>query len=153
MGEKLFFPLFFDLSEKTVLVAGGGPIAERRVKALLPFAGHIIVTAPECTDALARLAAEGKIERRARRFEPPDLDGAALVLAATGDTGADGEIRRLCSERGILANIASDKDQCDFYFPGVARKGPLVAGVTAGGTDHKKARELTEKIRELLKNE
>ena len=56
MGEKLFFPLFFDLSEKTVLVAGGGPIAERRVKALLPFAGHIIVTAPECTDALARLA-------------------------------------------------------------------------------------------------
>ena len=77
----------------------------------------------------------------------------SLVLAATGDTGADGEIRRLCSERGILANIASDKDQCDFYFPGVARKGPLVAGVTAGGTDHKKARELTEKIRELLKNE
>ena len=153
MGEKLFFPLFFDLSEKTVLVAGGGPVAERRVKALLPFAGHIIVTAPECTDALARLAAEGKIERRARRFEPADLDGAALVLAATGDAGADGEIRRLCSERGILANIASDKDQCDFYFPGVARKGPLVAGVTAGGTDHKKARELTEKIRELLKNE
>ena len=46
MGEKLFFPLFFDLSEKTVLVAGGGPVAERRVKALLPFAGHIIVTAP-----------------------------------------------------------------------------------------------------------
>ena len=153
MGGKLFFPLFFDLSEKTVLVAGGGPIAERRVKALLPFAGHIIVTAPECTDALARLAAEGKIERRARRFEPADLDGAALVLAATGDTGADGEIRRLCSERGILATIASDNDQCDFYFPGVARKGPLVAGVTAGGTDHKKARELTEKIRELLKNE
>ena len=75
------------------------------------------------------------------------------MLAATGDTGADGEIRRLCSERGILENIASDKDQCDFYFPGVARKGPLGAGVTAGGTDHKKARELTEKIRELLKNE
>ena len=153
MGEKLFFPLFFDLSEKTVLVAGGGPIAERRVKALLPFAGHIIVTAPECTDALAQLAGEGKIERRVRRLEPADLDGAALALAATGDAGADGEIRRLCSGRGILANIASDKDQCDFYFPGVARKGPLVAGVTAGGMDHKKARELTEKIRELLKNE
>ena len=100
MGEKLFFPLFFDLSEKTVLVAGGGPVAERRVKALLPFAGHIIVTAPECTDTLAKLAGEGIIERRVRRFEPVDLDGAALVLAATGDAGADGEIRRLCSERG-----------------------------------------------------
>ena len=153
MEDRLWFPLFVDLSDRTVLVVGGGPIAARRVKTLLPFAGRVVVAAPECVDELAALAAEGKIEHRPRRFEASDLDGAAIVLCATGDAAADGEVRTLCTERGIPANIASDKDQCDFYFPGVARKGPLVAGVTAGGTDHKKARELTEKIRELLNNE
>ena len=153
MEQKLYFPLFIDLSDKTVLVVGGGPIAARRVNTLLPFAGRIVVTAPECVGELTEKAEEGKTELRLRRFEPSDLDGAALVLSATGDADTDEEVRRLCSERGIPVNIASDRNKCDFYFPGVARKGPLVAGVTAGGTDHKKARELTEKIRELLENE
>ncbi len=150
MGERLFFPLFFDLSEKTVLVAGGGKIAARRVKTLLPFAGRIVVTAPECTPELDELAAQGRIERRIRRFESADLDGAALVLCATGDEAADAQIRDLCAGRGIPVNVASDRDKCDFYFPGVARRGSVVVGVTAGGTDHKKAREVTEKIRELM---
>ena len=153
MEQKLYFPLFIDLSDKTVLVVGGGPIAARRVNTLLPFVGKIVVTAPECVGELAEKAEEGKTELRLRRFEPSDLDGAALVLSATGDADTDEEVRRLCSERGIPVNVASDRNKCDFYFPGVARKGPLVAGVTAGGTNHKKARELTEKIRELLENE
>ena len=153
MGDRLWFPLFVDLSDRTVLVVGGGPIAARRVKTLLPFAGQIVVTAPECTDELAALAAEGKIEHRPRRFEPSDLDAAAIVLCATGDAAADAGVRALCTERGIPANIASDKDKCDFYFPGIARKGSVVVGVTAGGTDHKKARETAEKIRELLEKD
>ena len=132
-----------------MLVVGGGPIAARRVKTLLPFAGRIVVTAPECADELTSLAAEGKIEHRPRRFEPSDLDGAAIVLCATGDAAADGEVRALCTQRGIPANIASDKDRCDFYFPGIARKGSVVVGVTAGGTDHSKARETADRIRAL----
>ena len=152
MEEKLWFPLFFDLSDRTVLVVGGGPIAARRVKTLLPFTGRVVVTAPECTDELTALADAGKIERRARRFEPADLDGASLVLCATGDAVADGGIRALCAGRGIPVNVASDRDLCDFYFPGIARKGSVVVGVTAGGTDHALARETTEKIRELLED-
>ena len=151
MGEKLYFPLFFDLSDKNVLVAGGGRIAARRIKTLLPFVGRIIVAAPECSEELIALAAEGRIEHRARLFVPSDLDGAALALCATGDADTDAEIRRLCAERGIPVNVASDRDKCDFYFPGIARQGSVVVGVTAGGTDHKKARAVTQAIRELFK--
>ncbi len=150
MEDRLFFPLFFDLSGKTVLAVGGGKIAARRVKTLLPFAGRIVVTAPECTPELAALAREGKLEWRSRAFVPADLDGAAIVLCATGDADVDGEVRRLCAERGIPVNVASDRDKCDFYFPGVARRDSLVVGVTAGGKDHSLARRITEKIRELL---
>ena len=151
--EKLScFPLFFDLSDRRVLFVGGGKIAERRIKALLPFAGSITVTAPECTPALRQLAAAGEITWHARTFEEADLDGAAIVLAATGDEVADTGIWRLCRERGIWVNVASDKDKCDFYFPGIARRGSVVVGVTAGGADHKKARETTEAIRKLLDN-
>ena len=73
-----------------------------------------------------------------------------LAVCATGDETVDDTVWRLCRERGVLVNIASDKDKCDFYFPGVARRGSVVAGVTAGGTNHSLAREVTEKIRKML---
>ena len=47
-------------------------------------------------------------------------------------------------------NVASDKEKCDFYFPGIVKVGDLVVGVTAQGRDHRKAAEAVEKIRELL---
>ena len=34
-----YFPLFVSLEEKEVLVVGGGTIASRRIRALLPFGG------------------------------------------------------------------------------------------------------------------
>ena len=147
MEERLFFPLFFDLSEKNALVVGGGRIAARRAKALLPFVGTLTVVAKEPSDELRALSAAGELALRERPFAPEDLDGMFLAVCATGDEAVDEQVWRMCRERGVLVNIASDKDKCDFYFPGVARRGSVVAGVTAGGTDHSLARAVTEKIR------
>ena len=153
MDDKLFFPLFFDLSDKRALIVGGGKIAARRAKALLPFVGRLIVVAMEPSDERWVLSAAGEIELLERSFAPKDLEGIFLVVCATGDEAVDETVRRLCRERGVFVNIASDKEKCDFYFPGVARKGSVVVGVTAGGTDHKKARETTERIRSLLEED
>ena len=153
MEKGLYFPLFFDLSQKRAVVAGGGKIAARRVRTLLPFVGRITVVAPAPAPSHAALAEAGQIELRRRAFRPEDLDGADLALSATGDEAADGQVFALCRERGIPVNLASDKTKCDFYFPGIARRDNLVVGVTASGADHKKARETAERIRELLEKE
>ena len=150
MEDRLFFPLFFDLSDKRALVVGGGKIAARRTKALLPFVGHLTVVTKEASDELRALSDAGEIELLERPFAPEDLEGMFLAVCATGDETVDETVWRLCRERGVLVNIASDKDKCDFYFPGVARRGSVVAGVTAGGTNHSLAREVTEKIRKML---
>ena len=59
--EKKMFPLFVDLTEKKILVVGAGKIASRRVKTLLPFAGEIVVEAPEAAEELLNLAEKGEI--------------------------------------------------------------------------------------------
>ena len=51
---------------------------------------------------------------------------------------------------GITVNVCSDKNKCDFYFPGIVRKDNLVVGITASGNNHKAARETSNRIRELL---
>ena len=61
MEDRLFFPLFFDLSDKRALVVGGGKIAARRTKALLPFVGHLTVVTKEASDELRALSDAGEI--------------------------------------------------------------------------------------------
>ncbi len=146
-----YFPLFVKITDKKVRVFGGGKIAARRVKVLLEFGARVHVVAPEISEELKELA-----ERQKRltlsfcRYCPSELTDEDFVLAATDDDEVNAAIFRECRHKEILVNVASDKEKCDFYFPGIAQSLEVTVGVTAGGSSHKKAAELTEKIRELL---
>ena len=129
---------------------GGGRIATRRVLTLLDFVRRITVIAPELRPELEFLASEDRIDIRKRGFQPDDLHDADLVITATGDAEIDDWVWRLCKAKHIPVNVSADQTKCDFFFPGIARKGALVAGVTAGGTDHKLARRAAEAIRGLF---
>jgi|GEM_PF-2101765 len=130
MTEYPYFPLFVNLSGKKILIVGAGSIALRRAEALSPFGAELMVTAPEGRPEMEKLAA---VWNR-RRFQEEDLEGAVLVLAATDDKELNSLVAELCRERGIPVNSCSDRTQCDFYFPGIAKKDNLVAGVTASGS-------------------
>ena len=93
---------------------------------------------------------EGRIILRRRRFDERDLDGMDIVITSTGHAGTDVRIAGMCRRRGIMVNAASDKTLCDFYFPGIARKDPLVVGVTASGEDHSLAAKASAYFRKLL---
>ena len=149
---SLYFPLFFDLSQKNILFIGGGKVNARRVNSILDFAGHVTVVAPEAHDYIAALAQHEMITWHKKRFAEDDLDGADIVIVSTGHAGTDVRIAGMCRRRGILVNAASDESLCDFYFPGIIRKDSVVVGVTASGEDHRKAAEITGKIREILNN-
>ena len=55
-----------------------------------------------------------------------------------------------CRKKKIPVNNASNRDQCDFYFPGIYMQEGLVVGITASGLDHKKARRIREEIQDAL---
>ena len=59
-------------------------------------------------------------------------------------------IYRVCKEEGIYVNVSSDREKCDFYFPGVFMQDEIVVGITASGLDHKKARKVREEIQKVL---
>lgn len=147
---SLYFPLFVDLSEKNVLFIGGGAVNARRVSSILDFAGRVTVVAPETHEYIDALAAKDMISLHRRRFSEDDLDDADIVIVSTGHQGTDVRIAGLCRRRGIPVNAASDASLCDFYFPGIARRDPLVVGVTASGEDHRMAAQATEYFRKLL---
>ncbi|MBR3261857.1 MAG: bifunctional precorrin-2 dehydrogenase/sirohydrochlorin ferrochelatase [Lachnospiraceae bacterium] len=154
MREELFFPLFVDLTKKSIIVIGAGKIAARRVKSLLPFVGDMKVIAPEVSSEITEMAAssDGVLVIEQRPFEPSDLDDADMVLAVTNDKELNTRIGTLCNEKKILVNVSHEKVLCDFYFPGVVQKDNIVVGITASGKDHSKARKVTEQIRAMMED-
>lgn len=146
-----YFPLFINLKEKEILVFGGGTIATRRIKAMLPYGAIIRVIAPEISEELQRLAEQNEnLRLEYRKYKLSELQKPDFVLAATSDERVNQTIFRECRHKGILVNVASNRELCDFYFPGVVQQGDITIGITANGKNHKKAAEVTEQIRKLF---
>ena len=153
-----YFPMFIDIEGKHILVVGAGKIALRRVQTLLQFRARIKVIAKEIPkeqkEAFHLLVSEGKIVLEEKAFEESDLTEAFfLVLAATTVKKLNHEICMLCRKRKILANTATDRTDCDFYFPAVAVQEELVVGITGDGSDHRKVAETAARIRKVLEME
>ncbi len=151
--KKPYFPMFVDLSDKKVLVFGAGTIAKRRIRSLSAFTDHLTVIAPEVNRELLNMEHDGILTILKKKYQPEDIPGADLVIAATNDHQTNNEIYSVCKSLGITVNVCSDKDKCDFYFPGIVSKDNLVIGITASGSNHKAAREASDKIRALFSGE
>lgn len=146
-----WFPLFLDLSGWRILAVGGGKIARRRIQTLLEFEpGHIRVVAKEISPDLWRMQDLENVEICERAYCVEDLEGCQMVLAATDDPDLNKSIGEACKERGILANVASDRKLCGFHFPGVATSGPITVGINAAGLNHRLAKDARERIQKLL---
>ena len=147
------FPLFVDLSEKLAVFVGGGTIALRRIRNVLPFVGELVVYAPDFSPELERLAEGGLITLVARPYDPSVLDGAGIAFICTNSAEVNDAAWAECKRRGIPVNVCSDRFKCDFYFPGVVQCEGMVVGVSAGGKNHRRVRQLTARICKLIEEE
>lgn len=148
--KKHYFPMFIDLSDKKVVVAGAGTIAKRRIRALTEFTDHLVVIAPEVNKELKDLEAEGKLTILRKHYEREDIYDASMVIAATNDKKLNHEIYTACKCLGIPVNVCSDKTKCDFYFPTLALNDVFVTGVSTSGRDPKKSRAVVQTLQEHL---
>lgn len=147
-----YFPMFFDVEGKKVLIVGAGTIALRRVETLLSFGASITVAAPDWKETIGRYRDAGRLRLIERAYTPDLVQSEYFILiAATSDVELNHEICEEGRKQGILVNNASDKSQCDFYFPAIVSQGDVVAGVCAGGKNHRLVRQAAAGMRSWLK--
>lgn len=154
MENKYYFPLFVSLEGKRILLAGAGNIAARRARILLSFGAMLYIVAPERSKEMEELCKKEPSENmvyRKRCFEERDLEHMDMAIAATDNDALNHEIAKLCKQKGVLANNASSKDDCDFFFPAILQEGGLTIGVSSSGNDHRKVAEVCGKLRRFLK--
>lgn len=130
---------------------GGGKIAARRIETLLEFSDNIIVVAPEVTERIRQLSGKKQIGWIPDIYHEKILDQADLVLAATNDIACNMRVVKDCKARSIPVNTSHKKELCDFFFPGILCQENLVMGFCSSGTDHRKVREIREKVEQIFK--
>ncbi|WP_081314270.1 3-hydroxyacyl-CoA dehydrogenase NAD-binding domain-containing protein [Rothia kristinae] len=125
-------PVGLRLAGRTVLVAGGGPVAERRVRALLIERARVLLVAPEVTEELARLADQDPhLVWHRRRAAAADLDGVWLLFAHTSSPRAQRELAEAAESRRIFAVIGGDPQASTAWSAAAARAHGVSVGVNA----------------------
>lgn len=157
--------LAWQVRNKKILVVGGGEasrllltptdididkaqVAAGRIVNVLNADAKVTVVAPRdgLNDEVAYRVDQKQVEHIDRKFEPSDLDGVDMVLAAVDDPEASTQIHKLCKEKRIPANIADVPPECDFYFGSVYRDGPLQIMVSTNGNGPKMANIVKRRI-------
>ena len=142
-------PIFVKLRDRLVVVVGGGAIAEGKVEGLFAAAARVRVVSPQVTPAIAQWVADGKMEWKAKTFEPPDVDGAFLVIAATSAPGVNEAVFSEADARGILCNAVDDIEHCHFYYGSVVQRGDLQIAISTNG----KSPALAQRLRLQLEKQ
>ena len=141
------FPIFADLSNRPVLVVGGGAVAERKVQALLEAGALPVVGSPDLVDGLQALQVAGRIRWQPGEFREAWLDEAWLVIAATDDVAVNRRVFEAATARRLLANVVDDAELCSFHVPALVQRGPLQIAISSGGGAPMLARHIRRQYR------
>jgi uroporphyrin-III C-methyltransferase / precorrin-2 dehydrogenase / sirohydrochlorin ferrochelatase len=155
-------PLFLNLTGRTVVLVGGGPVATAKLRQLLAAGASVKVIAPEITGELASLVAPvrrtGAIDNPGlapdvgfarRRFEPTDLDDAWLVVAAATPE-VNREVADAAERRRLFVNAVDDPANASAFLSGVVRRDGVTVAISTSGAAPALAALLREGLDALL---
>ena len=144
------YPVFLKVEDKLCVVVGAGRVAERRVRGLCDAKAQVRVVGITATEGILKLADEGAIHLYQRAFESSDLDGSALVIAATDHIDVNRAVQVAAKCRGILFCGTDPHTDSDFIVPAVVRRGDLQVAISTGGKSPAYAALLRREIEAFL---
>ncbi|HEX2702319.1 MAG TPA: bifunctional precorrin-2 dehydrogenase/sirohydrochlorin ferrochelatase, partial [Solirubrobacteraceae bacterium] len=150
MLEVPFYIACLRVSGRRCLVVGGGVVALEKVEGLLTCDARVTLVAPQAHPALQALASEDSIEWLAREYEPADLEGAFLVVAATGEREVNIAVYDDAERRAMLVNVVDVPPLCNFILPAIVRTGPLAVAISTAGASPALAKRMKREISELF---
>ena len=150
MLDTPFYIACLKLRGRRSLVVGGGDVGLEKVEGLLACDGDVTVVAPDLQPELRRLADEGSIEWIAREYEPADLEGTFMVIAATNDSEVNIKVYDDAEKRAMLVNVVDVPPLCNFILPAIVRTGPLAIAISTAGASPALAKRMKTEISQLF---
>ena len=148
------FPLFFKLEGRKVLIVGGGDVALRKADLLSRAGACITVLAPSICAELQALLTNDKASNKHQlvfeHYQKNYMHGARVIIAGTDDEVLNQQIHADATELNIPVNVVDTPHLCDFIFPAIVDRNPIVIGISSNGKAPVLARLLRARLETLI---
>ncbi len=145
-----FYPILINLQRFDCLVVGGGKVAYRKVLSLLKFNADITVVSPRISSPIIELARRNRVRLIKKFYSAKILEDYGIVFCATNNPATNRAVRKDCTEKGILVNVADVPALCDFILPANVIRGDLTISVSSQGKAPFFSKEMKNKIEQLI---
>ena len=139
-------PMMLSVRDRRCLIVGAGGVGVRRAKLLVEAGAHVVVVAPQVHPSARLIGAQ----IHERPFQPSDLEGVLLAVAATGDAAVNQAVSDAAAEHGVLVNRSDQADLGDLTFMTSHRDGPLTIAVHTGGASASAATRIRSLISDSI---
>jgi len=143
-------PLFHNLNGRRCVMVGGGSVALRKIRPLIEVGAKVEIIAPEINTAITDLAEKHSLCLYQRKFNNADLEGAALVIAATDDKQLNKQVSEQAQKLNIPVNVVDQPELCSVVFPSIVDRSPVQIAISSGGTAPVLARMLRTRLESLI---
>ena len=141
-----YMPIMLRLQGHKVLVVGGGQVAVRKVAMLLRAGAIVRLVADTVDPSLAQSLCDSPHEVLEKHFQPEDIDSVRLVVAATDDNAVNLQVYNESQQRCVPVNVVDNPALCDFIFPSIVDRSPVIVAVSSGGNSPVLARLLRSRL-------
>ena len=148
--ERMKLPLFLDLKGRDCLLVGGNGAAEAKARLLIRCGARINLIAETLSPQLLSWIQQGKARHFSRRFSSSQLDRQALVVITQCAPELTRHIREMARARSIPCNVMDQPDLCDFYFPSIVDRSPVMIAISTDGTAPVLARQMRDRLERAL---
>ena len=146
--EMQFLPISINVTNKKILIIGGGKVATHKATILERFVNKVTVIAPDFTDEIRQLPFTF-IEKE---YESSDLNGFFLVYVCTGNHDLNKLIKKEAEAKGILTSVCDSPFLCDFISPAIHKEGNITIAVGSSGQLVIKSIEIRNQIKEFIED-
>ncbi|EAR00833.1 bifunctional precorrin-2 dehydrogenase/sirohydrochlorin ferrochelatase [Maribacter sp. HTCC2170] len=152
MERNNLYPIFLKTSKLTILIIGGGEVAEEKLRFLTKSSpdANITIVSPMFRDETLILAKKFEAVLIKETYHKRHLDGMHLVVATTDNPNVNLKVYKDCRQQDKLVNVADNPPYCDFYMGGIVTKGNVKIAISTNGQSPTTAKRLRQFFEEVI---
>lgn len=146
--KKQFLPIAIDITDKKILIIGGGEDAYKKLKILQRSTNLIEVLAPQIIPWIKN---SGVICHE-MQYNKTLLNNYFLIYSCVEDPGFVQQLIKDCKEARILLNVHDQPDFCEFVSPAIYKKSNISIAVSSNGEDVYESIRVRNQLKDYFEN-
>jgi uroporphyrin-III C-methyltransferase / precorrin-2 dehydrogenase / sirohydrochlorin ferrochelatase len=142
-----YLPVFLDVRDQTVLLIGGGSGTPAKLDLLRRAGACVRLVTPHLDSFLRQRVLDDRlIEVLEEPVGARHFERAIVAVDASGDPAINQLSQRLARAAGIPLNVVDRPALCNFVFPAILDRAPVIVAISTGGMAPAIARLIRQRL-------